>query len=922
MKVMTAHAGPYPGLRFYSEGDAPFFFGRERLRELIISNLKASRLTLVFGPSGVGKSSILHAGVANKLRSLVQENLAETGTPEFAVAVFNGWRDDPLVGLTAVVEEATRQAVGGKALEPPSPSSSFVEKLGACAKQVGGDLLIILDQFEDYFLYHGHEDGEFLHEFARAVNDPALRVNFLVSIRDDAYSKLEYFKAKISNIYANSLRIEHLNTEAARLAIEKPIDQYNRFYAAGKQRMSIESELIEEVLKTVRTGRLTLGEAGRGIIKRQGAGTRSETTIEAPFLQLVMTELWKAEMLAGSTTLRLHTLSNLGGAEAIVRTHLARVMDRLPEGEKMLAAGAFSFLVTSSGNKIAYTASDLAESAELDRNKLVLMLEKLAGSGARILRSSPSFDHDSESRYEIFHDVLAKAVLDWRIHYRQQQKLEQEKRQAAEKARAQEEAKYIGRLRLLAVSLAVALVLAIGATIVAFIYYFKADAARHQAVAAGNVHSEIIADLYKVIIQPTDPKKAIENLEETLQTLNEARELYEQDNNLAGAGITRNNIGGLYKAAGQSEAGLEHYEKSQEYYQKAHEYFERARELLKMDLGPAHPDVATSNNELGDVDIRTGKYAEAEEHFKQSFQILKKAFGADDRYVADAAMNLAECYNVEGKYDEAEKLYAATAEFRRRILGEDHREVLQSSTGLASLQLERGKYSDAERRFNEALQASKNSSKALPLDAVPIYNGLAAIYRVQGKYAEAEQYLKQARQANRDLTDQNHLVVAEDLENLALLRKAQSNPEAQGLFELVRGIRTNALGADHPDTARSSSNLALFHLRQGNYEKAEELFNQAREVQQAVPTSPDFAQTLYGLARLYTDQSKYAEAEPLFKLALAIQQRAIPGHPDFADTLDAYAGLLSKIDRQPAADLMRSRAERVRQIHSKENPVN
>ena len=45
-----------------------FFFGREKEMRLIAANLFASPLTLLYGASGVGKSSILRAGVINHLR--------------------------------------------------------------------------------------------------------------------------------------------------------------------------------------------------------------------------------------------------------------------------------------------------------------------------------------------------------------------------------------------------------------------------------------------------------------------------------------------------------------------------------------------------------------------------------------------------------------------------------------------------------------------------------------------------------------------------------------------------------------------------------------------------------------------------------------------------------------------------------------
>ncbi|MBA3440048.1 MAG: ATP-binding protein, partial [Pyrinomonadaceae bacterium] len=59
---------PYKGLIPYNEADAPFFFGREKETRLITANLFASSLTLLYGASGVGKSSVLRAGVAHELR--------------------------------------------------------------------------------------------------------------------------------------------------------------------------------------------------------------------------------------------------------------------------------------------------------------------------------------------------------------------------------------------------------------------------------------------------------------------------------------------------------------------------------------------------------------------------------------------------------------------------------------------------------------------------------------------------------------------------------------------------------------------------------------------------------------------------------------------------------------------------------------
>jgi hypothetical protein len=146
MSETAPPAGPYIGLMPYAEEDAPLFFGREAEREIITANLIASRLTLLYGASGVGKSSVLQAGVAYHLRRLAQQHLAEHGTPEFVVVVFSAWRDDPLVGLADGIREAVAQALNVKPLEPVPPSRPFAQTLQAWSKRVDGDLLIILDQ--------------------------------------------------------------------------------------------------------------------------------------------------------------------------------------------------------------------------------------------------------------------------------------------------------------------------------------------------------------------------------------------------------------------------------------------------------------------------------------------------------------------------------------------------------------------------------------------------------------------------------------------------------------------------------------------------------------------------------------------------------------------------------------------------------
>jgi hypothetical protein len=149
-------ATPYKGLKSFSEKDAPFFFGRDDLCDTIVSNFISSRLTVIYGASGVGKSSVVDAGVAHKLKRLAKTNLYERGVPGFAVVVFRNWHDDPIAGLSASIRESVRDRFK---IELSQPASSLTGSVQAWTQQLEGDLLVILDQFEDYFLYHAGEKG-------------------------------------------------------------------------------------------------------------------------------------------------------------------------------------------------------------------------------------------------------------------------------------------------------------------------------------------------------------------------------------------------------------------------------------------------------------------------------------------------------------------------------------------------------------------------------------------------------------------------------------------------------------------------------------------------------------------------------------------------------------------------------------------
>ena len=414
---------PYVGLVPYDESDAAFFFGRSTEAAIVAANLRASRLTILYGPSGVGKTSLLMAGAVHDLHEDARS--AEAESP-FAVCVFRSWRDDPVPGLREAARAALEEPAGVRPLPPPA--GTLAETLRAWTERAG-TLLVVFDQFEEYFQYHPDEGDDerltgFAAELALVVNDPSLPVNVLLSIREDAWAKLDRFEGHIPALFANYVRVDHLDLESAREAIVGPIEVWNRSLPEGEQPFEIEPALVDAVLAATASGSLTLTAGGEGPAV-ETPGDR----IEAPFLQLVLERLWRDTVADGAHTLTLARLESLGGARRIVENHLLDALALLDPSEQDIAAGCFRFLVSSGKTKIAHPAADLAEWTQEPEPQITAVLDKLCSAeSGRILRVVPPAEEGGSNSYELFHDILAEPILAWRRGHEQERS-----RQAARK---------------------------------------------------------------------------------------------------------------------------------------------------------------------------------------------------------------------------------------------------------------------------------------------------------------------------------------------------------------------------------------------------------------------------------------------------------------------------------------------------------
>ena len=291
---------------------------------------------------------------------------------------------------------------------PDLPSGQLDAAIEAAAYAVDVNLLVILDQFEEYFLYCAREPNpeRFADELARCLNRSDIPANFLIAIREDAYAGLgELFKGRIANVYGNYLHIEYLDRASAEEAIRAPLEVYNR-QPWVSERVTIQDGLVDAVLDQVRTH-----DAGHDQAHAHAAANGNGERFATPLLQLAMETIWKRELGQHSHELRLSTLETLEGVGKIVDTHVSRALGTLSDAERDTAVDLFDHLVTPSGGKIAEAIPDLANRTGHDEGQVHGVLDKL--DHERIVRpvpAPPGQDPIRFRRYEIFHDVLAPTI--------------------------------------------------------------------------------------------------------------------------------------------------------------------------------------------------------------------------------------------------------------------------------------------------------------------------------------------------------------------------------------------------------------------------------------------------------------------------------------------------------------------------------
>ncbi len=181
-----------------------------------------------------------------------------------------------------------------------------------------------------------------------------------------------------------------------------------------------------------------------------------------------------------------------------------------------------------------------------------------------------------------------------------------------------------------------------------------------------------------------------------------------------------------------------------------------------------------------------------------------------------------------------------------------------------------GNYTYAERFYAKALRLSQQEHGELHLDVAVGLNNLALLKAAQTEREAAETLLLRVLDIKHWLCGEHHKEYAAVCHNLAALYAAWARlADAKPLLLRAVAIRTQVLGAQHPDTQLSQHNLAWLHTQQAEYEPAEALYlSIVQQRQQHLGMQhPDTALAALRLAHWYQAQARPQQAQPLYRQA-------------------------------------------------------
>jgi hypothetical protein len=275
----------YPGVQPFSKEQKAQFFGRDDDRERLLDLIFLEKLTVLFGKSGYGKSSLLNAGILPRMEEESDKNRRRYVPITVRFNLWTGQQDSLLqkfmFHVSHTLEPLREQKIARIIEGVPDTLWSQLKFAGVGSGKNGAGLpttfVLIFDQFEEFFSYPLTQQQDFKRQLAELLyadvptylkqNEDRhsaeelaflyekIDVKVIISIRSDRISDLDRMKDKLPAILHKRFEIRALSREQAREALIKPALLPGDFRSPAFQWQPATTERILEELSSDSTGR-------------------------------------------------------------------------------------------------------------------------------------------------------------------------------------------------------------------------------------------------------------------------------------------------------------------------------------------------------------------------------------------------------------------------------------------------------------------------------------------------------------------------------------------------------------------------------------------------------------------------------------------------------------------------------------------
>jgi WD40 repeat protein len=351
---------PFKFLDSYTREDRDIFFGRAREIEELYHHVFESRILLVYGISGTGKSSLIHCGLANKFQD----------TDWLPIVIRRGHNiiESLAAGINSTAITARYYDIDTPALFRKAVRSLYLDHYKP--------VFFIFDQFEELFIFGTKEERQAFIQVVKSLSESELQCRMIFVMREEYMAAVTEFEKYIPSFFSNRVRIEKMSHPNAGEAIEK---------SCMKAGIHIEQGFADALLERL---------------------TSSNNDIELTYLQVYLDKIFR--IANGGNSFSLKMLEKAGNVSDLLGAFVEEQISLMEDPES--AMSVLKAFVSAKGTKRPASETEVSENVNsFGKNIPESAIKSLINSlvNLRVLR-----DKDDSGRYELRHDSLAEKIFE------------------------------------------------------------------------------------------------------------------------------------------------------------------------------------------------------------------------------------------------------------------------------------------------------------------------------------------------------------------------------------------------------------------------------------------------------------------------------------------------------------------------------